>query len=89
MLVQDWSPDGRFVLFRRSGSGDDSLWSVFRVSVDSGETKLLLQADGIRDVRVHPDGRHIAFTAGWPVVELYVMKNAVTSDRKELAATAH
>ena len=31
--------------------------------------------EGLRELRVHPDGSQIAFTAGWPSLEVWVMEN--------------
>jgi Tol biopolymer transport system component len=71
-----WTPDGRSVLFARkinSGSLKTELWLV---PIQGGEPrKLELTAENMRDLSVHPDGRHIAFTAGKPKSEIWVMEN--------------
>jgi Tol biopolymer transport system component len=71
-----WTPDGRSVLFaRRTGPGSPKteLWSV---PVQGGEPrKLELTAENMRDLSVHPDGRHIAYTAGRDRSEVWVMEN--------------
>jgi Tol biopolymer transport system component len=55
------------------GSSKTELWSI---SVQGGEPrKLELTAENMRDLSVHPDGRHIAFTAGRDRSEVWVMEN--------------
>jgi Tol biopolymer transport system component len=76
LQVQDFSPDGRFLVFRRGGAHGEDV-DVFQVSVETGETKHLLR--NARDVTDHPEGRRIGFTSGAPTFELYVMKNATVS----------
>jgi Tol biopolymer transport system component len=64
-----WMPDGRHLLFVRENT-------VWRVPVAGGEAQRVgLAMDRIRDLRVHPDGRQIAFTAGSAAVEVWVMEN--------------
>ena len=70
-----WTPDGRHVLFTRGSGYSRGLW---RVAVESGETQDLgVAMDGPNEIRVHPDGRQIAFGAGKPPgkAELWVMEN--------------
>jgi len=77
-----WAPDGRSVLFaRRTGPGGlkTELWSI---SVQGGEPrKLDLTAENMRDLSVHPDGRHIAFTAGQDRSEVWVMENFLSAPK--------
>jgi Tol biopolymer transport system component len=70
-----WTPDGLGLLFTKRGPGDlkTELW---RISVQGGEPrKLELAAEGMRELCLHPDGRHIAFTAGQDRSEVWVMEN--------------
>ena len=71
-----WAPDSLSVLFvpqPGAGSSKTELWSI---SVQGGEPrKLELTAENMRDLSVHPDGRHIAFTAGQDRSEVWVMEN--------------
>ena len=69
-----WAPDGLSVLFaRRTSSSGTELWLV---PVQGGEArKLDLAAENMRDLSVHPDARHIAFTAGRDRSEVWVMEN--------------
>jgi serine/threonine-protein kinase len=77
VLFQDWSPDGQSILFTRDepGNGQRSLW---RVSIHGGDPERLgLSMEGLRDVRVRPDGTKLTFTAGWPRKELWVIENVL------------
>ena len=52
-----WTPDGRYLLFAKR----DELW---RIPVEGGEPQELgIAMENLHEIRVHPDGRRIAFTA--------------------------
>lgn len=77
--LQAWAPDGEWLLVGkgRSVNGQNgepvALW---RVDVADGRMEPIgISAIGLREVRIHPDGRRIAFTAGWPTLDLWVMEN--------------
>jgi len=65
-----WTSDGRYLLFSRRGE-------VWRVPADGGAAiKLELpRMESLRELRVHPDGRRLAFTAGVGAAEVWVMEN--------------
>jgi Tol biopolymer transport system component len=64
-----WMPDGRDLLFVRNNE-------VWRLPVTGGEPQPVgLTMKGMRGLSVHPDGRRIAFTAGSPEIEIWVMEN--------------
>lgn len=65
-----WTRDGRYVLFSRRGE----LW---RVPAEGGDAvKLELpRMESLRELRVHPQGRRLAFTAGVGAAEVWVMEN--------------
>jgi Tol biopolymer transport system component len=73
-----WTPDGRYVFFvkeRGLGWQQSELW---RISADGGEPQNLGQLMGrVFEVRIHPDGRRIAFTRlQWNKgAEVWVMEN--------------
>jgi hypothetical protein len=49
---------------------------LWLVPVEGGQArKLDLAVDSLADLRMHPDGRHIAFVAGRHKGELWVMEN--------------
>ena len=79
MAFQDWSPDGRAVFVLRqfpARPGDaPERWELWRVPTDgSAPTSTGLSAFGLRGVSVHPDGRTIAYTAGFPTWEIWAME---------------
>jgi len=71
-----WTPDGLSLLFAQRASSAGSKADLWLVSVRGGQPrKLDLTAEGLRDVSIHPDGRHIAFTAVQERSEIWVMEN--------------
>lgn len=57
-------------------SGKEGARDVWRVSVDGGDPRPVgIAMIGLRDLSMHPDGPRLAFTAGWPVQELWVGEN--------------
>jgi serine/threonine-protein kinase len=74
LIFQDWTPDATALLFTKMRRGQpNELW---RVPIRGGEPQPLgLALPGLRDVSVHPDGRRITFTAGWPTLEVWVVEN--------------
>ena len=71
--------DATFFLVIRSVDqpGPTELW---RVTPEGGEPQKLLEMDGLSDISVHPDGRHIAFTSGRIQMEIWAMENFLTLD---------
>jgi Tol biopolymer transport system component len=73
-----WSPDGRYVLFVR-GSGKDGARELWRIPAQGGEPqKIGLEDAYISSPSFHPDGRRLAFDAGFrnPTrMELWEMEN--------------
>jgi len=71
-----WAPDGLSLLFARQSSPHDSKTELWLISAQGGEPrKLELAADGMRDICIHPDGRHIAFTEVKNRDEVWVLEN--------------
>jgi hypothetical protein len=55
---------------------DSDVMELWRAPLRSGEPrKLDLTAPNMREIRVHPDGRHLAFTSGGDRSEVWVMEN--------------
>lgn len=49
---------------------------MWKIAVQGGKPeKLELTMDTIRPLRIHPDGRRVAFAAGFPAWEVWVMEN--------------
>ena len=76
-----WSPDGRYIYYRRHGTGDKYV-DLWRVSAEGGEPERLdwyEDADG-RGMSFHPDGRRIALTRGEFGSEVWVMEGFLPSN---------
>jgi len=74
----EWTADARQLLFSKGPTGPQDLtFEIWRVSMDGGKPQRLdLPANGFRDLRIHPDGQRIAFSAGQPTTaEVWVMEN--------------
>ena len=71
-----WTSGGDAVLFVRSSEPEEGERELWRAPVALGAPELLgLEVEGLREVRVHPDGRRIAFTSGWPDYSLWVLEH--------------
>jgi Tol biopolymer transport system component len=71
-----WTADDRFLLFTQR-AGDLGSQSFWRVSADGGQPEKV-RTKGLAFPSVHPDGRHIAFTAGMSEgAEVWVMQNVL------------
>jgi Tol biopolymer transport system component len=75
----EWTPDGRQVLFTKASSEpQDFKFQLWRVPAEGGKAQKvdLAVEGGLRDLRIHPDGQQIAYTAGEPMKsEVWVMEN--------------
>ena len=72
-----FSPDGQYLLFRKSvPAGESTRAELWRVAASGGEPqKIDVGGTQFRDFAIHPDGQRIAFTAGDPKQEVWVMEN--------------
>ena len=75
-----WTPDGRQLLFTTLTLPSLEPSGLWRVSAEGGDAqKLELDLDlavGMPGVRVHPDGRQLAFTSGQPYkLEIWALEN--------------
>jgi Tol biopolymer transport system component len=73
-----WSPEGSQVFFTKGGApGQDLTFGLWRVPAQGGEAREVgLTMEFLRELRVHPDGKRIAFAAGWSgAPEVWVMEN--------------
>jgi Tol biopolymer transport system component len=71
-----WAPDGLSLLFARQPSPPDRKTELWLISVQGGEPRRLeLASEGMSDVCIHPDGRHIAFTEVKNRDEVWVLEN--------------
>jgi len=72
-----WTPDGRWVIFAKGARGkptrDVQLW---RIPAEGGEpTRLDVTIDNLWRLRLHPDGRRIAFDTSGGKAEVWVLEN--------------
>ena len=81
-ILSGWHGDGRELLVIRwhqrptadaSEMRNETLWRVPVSGGDAVSTGLTIE--GLRDISIHPDGRRIAFNAGWKRGEPWVMEN--------------
>jgi Tol biopolymer transport system component len=73
-----WSPDDKELLFVQKSPTAATDRELFRISVAGGVAHSTgLSANGMRDPRLSPDGRHVAFTTGTYTVENWVIKNFI------------
>jgi Tol biopolymer transport system component len=81
-----WTPDGREVIFAKD-SLQEQTTELWRISAEGGEPqKLGLAMKGLRNLRFHPDGRRIAFSAGTPFsAEVWVMENFLPKTEAQAA----
>ena len=71
-----WSHDSRHVLFVKGSANDPKMRSIWRVSIESGESSALgLEMEDLREPVMSPDGKRIAFTAGGKRSQIWAMEN--------------
>lgn len=71
-----WTPDGQHLLFVRTTNAPGQPFELWRVPVKGGAPhKTGIAMEGLRDLRVHPDGQRIAFRAGHHQGEVWVMED--------------
>jgi dipeptidyl aminopeptidase/acylaminoacyl peptidase len=71
-----WTPDGQHLLFVRTTSASVQPFELWRVPLEGGTPHHTgIAMEGLRDVRVHPDGQRIAFRAGHNQGEVWVMES--------------
>ena len=79
-----WTGDGREVLVKRArrttNSTESDEASIWAVDAETGAARRLgLAMNGINQVRMSPDGRRLSFDGGWPVQEVWVLENFLSS----------
>jgi len=72
--LDDWASESD-ILFTQFERGTQSM-TLWTVSARGGPPRPMgLELVGMRNVGMHPDGRHITFTAGFPGSELWALEN--------------
>ena len=83
-----WTPDGKRVLFVKARNGTDRR-EVWHVDVESGRAEPTgLSAPGLQYVRLHPDGRQLAYSAGKRQEEIWVIEHFLPPARARAATAA-
>ena len=78
--ISTWSPDGRTIVFATADDNDKAwLWSV----AATGGTPQKLGLEDFRNVamnvRIHPDGKHLAYETGGNAFEIWTLENFLPS----------
>ena len=83
-----WTPDGRHLLFGKDDMSKPGLpTELWRVLADGGEPqKLGLRVDGLRELRVHPDGQRIAFSTFRLWREVWIMQHFLPAAQSRKAS---
>lgn len=69
-----WSPDSRYLYFLKTATYYDS--ELWRVPFEGGDPENTgLTGERIRNLRFHPDGRRVAYSAGRSRREIWVIEN--------------
>jgi Tol biopolymer transport system component len=76
----DWRPETREIFFTKAISEKpNQLW---RVNLERGEPERIdLSMRRLRQLRFHPDGQRIAFSAGYIEAEVWVMENLLRLEK--------
>ena len=80
-----WTMNGKYVLFTKLREGGKDIYDLWRVPAAGGAPeKLDLGMRRLMHVKVHPDGRRIAFTASQKKekAEIWVMENFLPASKK-------
>lgn len=78
LVLQDLTRDGAVVLFTRRKEGERA--TLWRVATTGGAPEpLAIDLKAVRDVSLHPDGRRITFTAGIPLLEVWVIDDILSA----------
>ena len=71
-----WTPDRTQVLVVKGYRDSEQPSELWKITVADGAAEQLeLAMPGLRYVRLHPDGRHLAFNAGRREQEVWVIEN--------------
>ena len=71
-----WTPDARHILFTQTSEASrQQLFELWRIPVEGGTPQRTgIAMEGLRNLRVHPDGQRIVFSVGQNRDEIWVME---------------
>jgi len=80
-----WTPDGKHILFTQTtGDPAQQPYELWRIPVEGGAPqKTGIAMQGLRHLRVHPDGERIVFGAGQIQHETWVLENFLTTPTED------
>ena len=82
-LTVAWMPDGKSLLFVTAPEATNlSPMSLYRIPASGGQPEKLFEAEGIWQVRVHPDGREVAIETRSYKFETLVVDSLFAAARK-------
>jgi Tol biopolymer transport system component len=71
-----WAQDGKTILFGgRISDPKETKREIWQIPVEGGDPQKISSDMAGRDIKLHPDGRRIAFTSGKTSTEIWVMEN--------------
>jgi hypothetical protein len=93
LMSMAWQPPGTHVIVARvpqpPPQGQPAVVQLWRLDAATGDASPVgVEMEGIRDLSVSRDGRRVAFTAGWPTREVWVLENFLPSTPAVRAARA-
>ena len=81
-----WTPDGKYLVFSKIPEGENKTGRIelWRIPSEGGKPeKLPLVAKGMENVRIHPDGKRIAFNTFEVNNEVWVMENFLPKNNEK------
>jgi Tol biopolymer transport system component len=84
-----WTPDGRYILFVKQAN-EKAPCELWRIPAEGGQAQNLgVAMEELDELRVHPDGRRLAFMAGKKDAgEVWVMENFLPAAQNRKASVA-
>ena len=80
----DWTRDGRHLIFARNRPASKNQADWWLVSAETGESRRLgLMTERPTELRVHPDGRRVAFDVGRETAEIWAIENLLFGTREK------
>jgi len=81
----NWTPEGRSLVYVVGAPDDaDQPWQIWAVAAAGGEPYPIgIQDVGLSQLRIHPDGRRIAYRAGEGKAEVWVMENFLPAPERD------